>query len=64
MKRTKAKKNVYAVVLAGGAGTRLWPFSFAGTPKQLLKIAGPESLLKATIGTPDATLICPKGSFN
>ena len=50
MKRTKAKKNVYAVVLAGGVGTRLWPFSRARTPKQLFKITGPESLLKATIG--------------
>ncbi len=27
----------YAVVMAGGAGTRLWPMSRAGQPKQLLK---------------------------
>ena len=33
----------YAVIMAGGAGTRLWPMSRTGKPKQLLKfIAGPE----------------------
>lgn len=26
----------YAVIMAGGAGTRLWPMSRAGTPKQLI----------------------------
>ncbi|HVX86681.1 MAG TPA: mannose-1-phosphate guanylyltransferase [Phycisphaerae bacterium] len=27
----------YAVIMAGGAGTRLWPMSRSGTPKQLLR---------------------------
>lgn len=42
----------YAVIIAGGAGTRLWPLSRSGTPKQLIRfIAGdtpldrPRSLL-------------------
>ena len=36
------------VILSGGAGTRLWPLSRSGRPKQFLALAGPESLLKAT----------------
>ena len=36
------------VILSGGAGTRLWPLSRAGRPKQFLALTGAESLLKAT----------------
>lgn len=38
----------YAVILAGGPGTRLWPLSRRKHPKPLLKLAGGTSLLKAT----------------
>jgi mannose-1-phosphate guanylyltransferase len=41
--------HVYAVVMAGGAGTRFWPASRALRPKQLLPLAGPEPLLTATV---------------
>jgi mannose-1-phosphate guanylyltransferase len=43
--------NVYAVIMAGGAGTRFWPASRAGRPKQLLPLAGrsDEPLLAATV---------------
>lgn len=43
--------NVYAVIMAGGAGTRFWPASRALTPKQLLPLAGgtDEPLLAATV---------------
>jgi mannose-1-phosphate guanylyltransferase len=43
--------NVYAVVMAGGAGTRFWPASRASLPKQLLALgADPgESLIAATV---------------
>jgi mannose-1-phosphate guanylyltransferase/mannose-6-phosphate isomerase len=38
----------YAVVLAGGSGTRLWPLSRAMMPKQLLSLNGDETLLQQT----------------
>ncbi len=43
--------NVYAVIMAGGAGTRFWPASRSTRPKQLLALtADPnESLLAATV---------------
>lgn len=36
----------YVVIMAGGAGTRLWPLSRQGTPKQLLPLVGGRSLLR------------------
>lgn len=43
-------EDFWAVVPAGGAGTRLWPLSRAGVPKFLLDLTGSgESLLQATV---------------
>ena len=36
----------YGVILAGGAGTRLWPLSRGDKPKQLLKVLKGKSLLQ------------------
>lgn len=36
----------YAVIMAGGSGTRLWPLSRRGMPKQLLKLIGGRSTLR------------------
>lgn len=36
----------YVVIMAGGSGTRLWPLSRQGTPKQLLEIFEGKSLLR------------------
>ncbi|HEY2900607.1 MAG TPA: sugar phosphate nucleotidyltransferase [Polyangia bacterium] len=39
--------SVFAIILAGGGGTRLWPASRRRRPKQLLALDGKESLLEA-----------------
>ncbi|KAA0253836.1 MAG: mannose-1-phosphate guanylyltransferase [Acidobacteria bacterium] len=39
---------VYALILAGGSGTRLWPRSTDSAPKPFLALTGPETLLSAT----------------
>ncbi len=39
----------YAVVMAGGQGTRFWPRSRGRVPKQLLRIAGRHTLLQETV---------------
>lgn len=36
----------YVVIMAGGSGTRLWPLSRKGTPKQLLRLIEGRSLLR------------------
>lgn len=40
---------VFAVLLAGGTGTRLWPVSRELYPKQLVKLIGRDSLVQNTI---------------
>lgn len=40
--------NIIALVLAGGAGTRLWPLSRQNTPKQLLPLISNRTLLQET----------------
>jgi len=37
----------WAVILAGGSGTRFWPLSSPANPKQLLPLAGPQSTAEA-----------------
>lgn len=46
---TPASARRYAVILAGGSGTRLWPLSRSSMPKQLLALNGPETLLQQTV---------------
>ena len=42
-----AVSNVYAVILAGGSGSRLWPLSRELHPKQLMKIEGDYTLFQS-----------------
>jgi mannose-1-phosphate guanylyltransferase len=39
---------MYAVILAGGSGTRLWPFSRRDNPKPFLPLVGEQTLLQQT----------------
>ncbi len=53
------------VVLCGGSGTRLWPLSRTGFPKQFLCLTGDESLFQqaalrlANLGNQDIQVAAP-----
>lgn len=57
--------NIQPVILCGGSGTRLWPLSRAGFPKQFLCLTGDESLFQlsarrlAGLGSVDIDVIEP-----
>jgi mannose-1-phosphate guanylyltransferase len=40
---------LHAVIMAGGSGTRFWPQSRRGRPKQLLRLAGFRTMIQATV---------------
>ncbi len=40
---------LYALIMAGGSGTRFWPASRRGRPKQLLSLIGDSSMLQASV---------------
>lgn len=60
--RRRARQR-YAVIMAGGAGTRFWPLSRARLPKQFLPLCGRRSMLVETVARlrsvvpPEAVLI-------
>ena len=41
--------KLFAVIMAGGVGSRFWPRSKKRTPKQLLKIFGENTMIQATV---------------
>ncbi|HLZ10853.1 MAG TPA: sugar phosphate nucleotidyltransferase, partial [Chloroflexota bacterium] len=40
------ERNLYAMILAGGSGTRLWPRSRLRAPKQFLDLVGGSTMLQ------------------
>ncbi len=43
------QKPIYAVIMAGGVGSRFWPRSREKNPKQLLEIVGEGSMIQHTV---------------
>lgn len=41
--------EIYAVIMAGGVGSRFWPRSKEKTPKQLLRIFGEKTMIQDTV---------------
>ena len=57
-----SRNNLYALILAGGVGSRFWPFSRELEPKQFINIIGKESLLQNTARRLEG-LVRPKQIF-
>lgn len=47
--RSSAPDDVFAVIMAGGSGTRFWPLSRSSRPKQFLALTSKHSLLEETV---------------
>ena len=45
-----AQRRITPVILSGGSGTRLWPVSRGGRPKQLLPLTHSDTMLQLTLG--------------
>ncbi|WOQ17987.1 mannose-1-phosphate guanylyltransferase [Raineyella sp. W15-4] len=67
--RSGSGANRHVVIVAGGSGTRLWPLSRKGMPKQLLHLVGDKSLLRlayerveAVVGA-DHVWVCTGASY-
>lgn len=53
---------MYAVILAGGGGTRLWPLSRPERPKPFLQLLGDETLIQRTVARL-APLVTPQDVY-
>lgn len=49
MPKETEKNKIFAIILAGGSGTRLWPLSRKLEPKQFLKLYKKHSLFELTV---------------
>jgi mannose-1-phosphate guanylyltransferase len=63
MPDTNGAQHYYAVIMAGGGGTRLWPLSRQALPKQSLRLLGERTLFQTAVDrlaplfTPDRILV-------
>nr|PZN57077.1 MAG: mannose-1-phosphate guanyltransferase [Chloroflexota bacterium] len=48
-KASIAMQHFYAMIMAGGGGTRLWPMSRNNTPKQLLPLVEEQSMFRISV---------------
>src|SRR6266699_4424541 len=55
-------KHLHAVILAGGSGTRLWPLSTPGFPKQVLPLPSGKTMIQETLARV-APLISPERAW-
>jgi mannose-1-phosphate guanylyltransferase len=46
--QNQVRKNWYAVIMAGGTGTRLWPLSRRDMPKQFQKLTSAKTMIQET----------------
>ncbi|MHC1770224.1 MAG: mannose-1-phosphate guanylyltransferase [Flexilinea sp.] len=46
---TTSNPDFFAVIMAGGGGTRLWPWSRKEKPKQMLKVTGDKTMFQMTL---------------
>lgn len=62
-------ENFYALILAGGGGTRMWPMSRQNRPKQLLPLVGDNSMFEASVSrlyplfTPDRIYVATTSEY-
>ncbi len=54
--------DTYAVIMAGGGGTRFWPLSRQNMPKQLLNLSGTDAMINETIKRFEY-IISPKNTY-
>ena len=50
------KGSLWAVIMAGGSGTRFWPVSRQSRPKQLTRILGETTMIQATVARLQPTI--------
>jgi len=61
--------ELYALILAGGIGTRLWPHSRVSRPKQLLSLISDRSMLQETVArleglvSPERTVVMTNAGY-
>jgi len=48
--------KLFALIMAGGIGSRFWPRSKEKTPKQLLKIIGENTMIQSTVDRLDGII--------